>query len=536
MKFELDNYVIGQEKAKIAVSNAVYSHYIRLENNSSMDFELYGNEPQFVLRTSSTQSESQSNFQSILAPQKIKNGKCIRIEKSNVLLIGPTGVGKTYMTKILADLLDVPFVHADCNSFTQAGYVGDDVESVLQKLLVNARWNVKKAQQGIVFLDELDKVACSQDLAAMRHRDVGGEGVQHALLKLVEGTTAYVKDKKGEKVPIDSTDVLFVASGAFTGLEKIVGRRLDKRPVGFGSHSNSYSITSDDQDQETINAKRDKLVAEVDTGDIIKFGMIPELMGRFPVLVPFHALTQAMLVRTLIEPENSLVAQMQRHFEMDNVSLIFDDDALLEIAQDALNRGTGARGLRSIMEKVLEVPKFEVPGSNIISVRITRDVVRGQTNYECIQDNSCESKRRAAGDVKQSIPCEIQKPIPCKIQPIIQASDSITRLQQMSQGTWKDASFEEEEYGAVLETDPISSENKKGKAPGNNRRDKPSKCFKNQRKAWKIRDAKTDPRNLLGVVMEEEDGFYRIGTDDGILSQQYSRNQIEPSSSQFVAT
>uniref|UniRef100_A0A183CDP4 ATP-dependent Clp protease ATP-binding subunit clpX-like, mitochondrial n=1 Tax=Globodera pallida TaxID=36090 RepID=A0A183CDP4_GLOPA len=309
----------------------------------------------------------------------------IRLEKSNIVLLGPSGVGKTFVTQVLAKILDVPIALCDCTSMTQAGYVGEDVESVLQKLLQNAQGNVEKAQRGIVFLDEIDKIAATREAVSHAYRDVSGEGVQHALLKMVEGTVVNVKSgRKGQQecVPLDTTDILFIASGAFNGLERVVSRRLDKRTVGFGAPLLENTITADDKEQQLINQKRDKLFLQADQGDMIKFGMIPELVGRFPVLVPFHSFDKQMLIRVLTEPKNSLLAQMKFQFSMDNIELEFSVDALEEIAQLALERKVGARALRSIIERVLQDPKFDGPGSDIEKVQITKDYVRGEGTYE----------------------------------------------------------------------------------------------------------------------------------------------------------
>lgn len=312
----------------------------------------------------------------------------IRLEKSNIMLIGPSGVGKTYVTQVLSKILDVPIALCDCTSMTQAGYVGEDVESVLHKLLQNAQGNVERAQQGVIYLDEFDKISATGDSSNHAYRDVSGEGVQHALLKLVEGTTVNVKSgRKGpgqqDTVPLDTTDILFISSGAFNGLDRIVGRRLDRRAVGFGSASALHSITADDErgEQRIVNEKRDYLLAKADQGDLIKFGMAPELVGRFPILVPFHSFNKDFLVRVLTEPRNSLLAQMKLQFAMDDVALDFAAESLDEIAQLALERKTGARALRSIIEKVLLLAKYEVPGTDIQSVHISKECVRDGTSY-----------------------------------------------------------------------------------------------------------------------------------------------------------
>lgn len=330
----------------------------------------------------------------------------IRLEKSNIMLLGPSGVGKTFVTQVLARILDVPIALCDCTSMTQAGYVGEDVESVLQKLLQNANGNVERAQQGIVFLDEVDKIAAAGNEGSHAYRDVAGEGVQHALLKLVEGTVANVKS--GRKAPgqqdtvqMDTTDILFVSSGAFTGLDKIVGQRLDKKSLGFGASSAFLSINKDDKIQSEINAKKDKLLSQADQGDLIKFGIVPELVGRFPVIVPFHSFNKDMLVRVLTEPKNSLLAQMKTQFGMDGVQLDFDPDALEEIAALALERKTGARALRSIIEKVLLLAKFEVPGSDIEQVTVTKDCVQGTGSY--LYRHRSESEKEGIIETPRSV-------------------------------------------------------------------------------------------------------------------------------------
>uniref|UniRef100_A0AC34FPH9 Uncharacterized protein n=1 Tax=Panagrolaimus sp. ES5 TaxID=591445 RepID=A0AC34FPH9_9BILA len=399
----LDKFVVGQQEAKKHLSVGIYQHYRRLANNA--EHKLQSSAQQYLTQASGSlhtsaaatghleythegqyvksQTHAPSNNHQMIFRSIPTVDTSIRLDKSNVLLLGPSGVGKTFMTQILARILDVPIAFCDCTSMTQAGYVGSDVEDTVAKLLQNAQGNVERAQQGIVFLDELDKIAAASESHSHAYRDVSGEGVQHALLKLVEGTVVNVKSgRKGpgqqDTVPMDTTDILFVGSGAFTGLERIVGQRLDKRSVGFGSASYLHSVTKDDKEQSLVNEKRDKLFSQADQGDLIKFGIVPELVGRFPVLVPFHSFNKQMLVRVLSEPANSLISQMKYQFAMDGVDLEFLDDALEEIAQLAMERKTGARALRSIVEKVLLGSKFEVPGSDIKGVTVTKSSVQGK--------------------------------------------------------------------------------------------------------------------------------------------------------------
>ncbi|VIO95633.1 ATP-dependent Clp protease, ATP-binding subunit, putative [Brugia malayi] len=410
----LNKYIIGQEQAKKTLSVGVYQHYLRLyhniENNVSSPAmnNAEGNRPRTgasssgVLYQEDYSRTSRADirfFSEVTAPQQKhrigspvfrplpENDVPIRLEKSNILLLGPSGVGKTFITQTLARILDVPIALCDCTSMTQAGYVGEDVESVVQKLVQNAGGNVERAQQGIVFLDEIDKIAAAHNVQSHAFRDVSGEGVQHALLKLVEGTLVNVKSSRKSMstqqdfVQVDTTDILFVASGAFTALDRIVGKRLDKKTLGLGAKSGMQRITDDDKLEAAISKKRDDLLRQADQGDLISFGIVPELVGRFPVIVPFHSLDKGMLVRVLTEPTNSLLAQKKLEFAMDGADLSFSSDALDEIAALALERKTGARALRSIVEKVLLEAKFTVPGSDIESVHINRECVQGKADY-----------------------------------------------------------------------------------------------------------------------------------------------------------